>query len=145
MGKRFKSLSSILTISKDTIYGKIVRINYQNKAVRTYYLPSFVGTMETVRTLMPDIFILDFRAEEFIAAQSFLQELIKLKTVHSRYSPDLFLSQTSAAILRQISHTTAQLLSRNPPQRQEHELMTLEAFQIDSLLHLLAIAIQYLS
>ncbi len=86
---------SILVISRDLIYGEIIRSSYCDQSIQVYYLPSFLGTSTAVETAYPSTIILDLYKEDLENAEAFLQRLMRLERLGDAYRPSLFLSQSS--------------------------------------------------
>jgi len=136
-------LNSILTISKDFSYGEITRFLYIKSSTQTYYLPSFIGALRATQLIRPNVLLLDIRQEDFLAAESFLIQLLEAQSYPNPCSPDIFLGQAAAAILRDVAGSTPKrLYPMNLPGAGQGFSVIVEPFQLESLIKQLHIALQ---
>lgn len=117
-------------------------ISYRNSSTQTYYLPSFIGAIRTIKVIKPEMFILDLTKEDFIPAKSFLRKLLEIRDSHPSYNPKIFLGQAATAILQEAADTT--LIPNGCSVGGQEIGIVVAAFELKSLIGQLEIAIRKL-
>lgn len=96
-----QTLNSILTLSKSFDYGELIRQNYENSPIETYYLPFFDKAIALVQVAHPDAIVLNLRAQDFSECSAFLQQLLVLQQETPDYAPTVFISTITSAYFLQ--------------------------------------------
>lgn len=131
-----RTLNSILTLSKSFDYGELIRQNYENRPVDTYYLPFFDKATSLIQVTHPDAIVLNLRSQDFGECSAFLQQLLILQQETPNYAPTVFISTITSATIQQMLPPPQKLYFLQAGTLKQEEFMTLEAISPAILIEL---------